>query len=66
MSDRESQSKPDYEDQDSEPTMKAPDEGRPDGTIAPERGESVDEGRERGLADEDHKHERGEHIGPPE
>jgi hypothetical protein len=26
-----------YEDQDSEPTMKAPEEGRPDATVAPRR-----------------------------
>ncbi|WBQ08317.1 hypothetical protein [Kribbella sp. CA-293567] len=39
-----------YEDQDSEPTQKAPEEGRPDGTVA----------------DDDQDHEPGEHIGPPE
>ncbi|MEU0090049.1 hypothetical protein [Kribbella sp. NPDC006257] len=34
---------PEFEDQDSEPTMTAPGEGRPDGTAAPVRDEDDDE-----------------------
>ncbi|WP_165949395.1 hypothetical protein [Kribbella turkmenica] len=42
-------------DQDAEPTMKAPDEGRPDGTVADDA-----------PAERDDEHEGGEHVGPPE
>ncbi|WP_350279104.1 hypothetical protein [Kribbella sp. HUAS MG21] len=57
MSDLGSEAEPEYEDQDSEPTMKAPDEGRPDGTIAPQRDDAT-ASQERDLPDDD--------IGPPE
>lgn len=42
----------DYQDQDAEPTMTAPGEGRPDGTVAPER-DAADSGTDPDSDDPD-------------